>query len=46
MPVKEKVWFTTAVLPLMATMTNCPEFVFLKAEIETPAEGLAVAEIR
>jgi hypothetical protein len=46
MPVNEKVWFTTAVPPLMATIVNWPESAFLKAEIETPAEGLAVAEMR
>ena len=44
-PVKLKVWFTATLLPLTATMKNCPDRVFLKAEIETPAEGLAVAEI-
>lgn len=45
-PVKLKVWLTAALLALTATMKYWPERVFLKAEMETPAEGLAVAEIR
>jgi hypothetical protein len=46
MPLKVKAWFTAAALPLMATMVNWPELVFLKAETETPADGLAVAAMR
>lgn len=48
-PVKLKVWFTAAPVPLMATITNVvgdePE-VFLKAVTDIPAEGTAVAPIR